>query len=82
MTALNGLGPVIASPVIPIAQGVSHRQHAAESPGLPARFPGSLDCELAWTGQQFTRESDYVCHLAEADIQEVEDALRYFKGMS
>lgn len=52
----------------------------AEISTLPAGLPAKLHSELAWTGQDFGNESDYVFVLTEADCAEVAAALEHFKG--
>jgi hypothetical protein len=47
---------------------------------LPNGFPSALDSPLAWTGQQLARQSDYIHHLSETEIEEIEAALKHFKG--
>lgn len=53
----------------------------AESAGLPAGFPKRIDSSLAWTGSQYTDESQYCFNLTDDDVREAEAALESFKGM-
>lgn len=49
--------------------------------GLPEGWPRILDEAMAWTGNQFANESDYIHTLSELDLQETENALQVFKGV-
>lgn len=53
----------------------------AEFARLPAGFPQIIDSPLAWTGSQFTEESEYILELTEEDVAEAEGALKSFEGM-
>lgn len=53
----------------------------ADVPGLPTGFPETLDLESAWTGPQFTQESQYTYSLTSADLDELMAALKHFKGI-
>ncbi|KAH8891471.1 Clavaminate synthase-like protein [Thozetella sp. PMI_491] len=48
---------------------------------LPAGFPTKLDAKLAWSGADFSDESDYVIRLLDSDIAEIDDAVAHFKGL-
>lgn len=48
--------------------------------GLPAGFPPSVDSPLAWTGLQFSDESQFIHMLSNDDVIEAETALCSFKG--
>jgi hypothetical protein len=52
----------------------------AESAGLPAGFPKTVDSAMAWTGSQFVCGDEYILHLTKDDIAEAEGALKSFKG--
>lgn len=43
-------------------------------------FPQLIDLPGAWQGNQFSDESEYVYHLNSSEIDEVKNALLYFKG--
>ncbi|KAJ4319141.1 hypothetical protein N0V84_006503 [Fusarium piperis] len=73
-----GLGPVVG-PSFAVA-GCANR--VADAPGgLPEGWPRILDKAMAWTGNQFADESDYIHTLSESDLQEAENALRVFKAL-
>ena len=78
--AKEDAGPVLASPALAVPQDVGHRHLAADSPGLPAGFPELLESGLAWTGGQYSQESEYVYRLSGSDIEELHEALHHFKG--
>lgn len=48
---------------------------------LPQGFPEAVDgkCSLVWSGQELT-ENEYVSQLRPEDINEIEAALKHFKG--
>ncbi len=48
---------------------------------LPAGFPEKLDSELVWDGNSLAETYDWNYQLTEADLAEVEAALRHFKCM-
>ncbi|KAM6531539.1 hypothetical protein FSOLCH5_000999 [Fusarium solani] len=73
-----GLAPVVGPSFA--AAGCANR--VADAPaGLPEGWPRILDEAMAWTGNQFADESDYIHTLSESDLQEAEDALRVFKAL-
>jgi hypothetical protein len=49
-----------------------------ESMSLPKGYPSNMNASLAWDGANIT-ESQYICHLSDDDIQEIETALESFK---
>lgn len=49
------------------------------TPRLPDGFPKILNSELAWTGNNFQKSSEYIQSLSEQDVLELESALQYFK---
>lgn len=54
-------------------------QHAGtERVQLPAGFPPKLSGSMAWRGADF-KKSDFIFHLSDADIAELESALVSFK---
>lgn len=53
----------------------------AESAGLPAGFPKTVDSPLAWAGSEYTDESKYCLVLTQHDRKEAEAALEAFKGL-
>ncbi|RMJ01463.1 hypothetical protein CDV36_015793 [Fusarium kuroshium] len=73
-----GLAPVVGPSFA--AAGCANR--VADAPaGLPEGWPRVLDEAMAWTGNQFADESDYIHTLSESDLQEAENALRVFKAL-
>ncbi|KAL6358161.1 hypothetical protein LRP88_08341 [Fusarium phalaenopsidis] len=73
-----GLAPVVGPSFA--AAGCANR--VADAPaGLPEGWPRILDEAMAWTGNQFADESDYIHTLSESDLQEAENALRVFKAL-
>ncbi|EEU47869.1 uncharacterized protein NECHADRAFT_90117 [Fusarium vanettenii 77-13-4] len=73
-----GLAPVVGPSFA--AAGCANR--IADAPaGLPEGWPRILDEAMAWTGNQFADESDYIHTLSESDLQETENALRVFKAL-
>ncbi|KAH6610518.1 hypothetical protein Trco_000538 [Trichoderma cornu-damae] len=74
-------GPVVNSQLVAPHQDIKLPAPPAEMPSLPAGFPSVLESPLAWTGQQFARQSDYVHHLKAEEIQEIEAALKHFKAL-
>ncbi|RSL37891.1 hypothetical protein CEP53_015390 [Fusarium sp. AF-6] len=73
-----GLAPVVGPSFA--AAGCANR--VADAPaGLPEGWPRVLGEAMAWTGNQFADESDYIHTLSESDLQEAENALRVFKAL-
>ncbi|RSM16342.1 hypothetical protein CEP52_000084 [Fusarium oligoseptatum] len=73
-----GLAPVVGPSFA--AAGCANR--VADAPaGLPEEWPRVLDEAMAWTGNQFADESDYIHTLSESDLQEAENALWVFKAL-
>jgi hypothetical protein len=68
-------GPVAAAlPLSEVAQSRVRQGCAiasAEPPTLPLGFPTTLHHPLAWTGDQFQHESDYVEQLTGSDLEEI-----------
>lgn len=52
---------------------------AAEQGQLPAGFPAVLDSNLAWIGADFKNAESYTYQLTDADIAEIDDAVKHFK---
>ncbi|KAI8684302.1 TauD domain-containing protein [Fusarium keratoplasticum] len=77
-------GPIIGlTPVVgPSFAAAGCANRVADAPaGLPEGWPRTLDEAMAWTGNQFADESDYIHTLSESDLQEAENALRVFKAL-
>jgi hypothetical protein len=49
---------------------------------LPPGFPEKLQSDLVWNGDDLLRHYNWNYVLTEADIEEIEAALRHFKGIS
>lgn len=48
-------------------------------PTLPSGFPAKLSSPLVWEGKEYTNEGEWTFPLNEAQLQEVDNALSYFK---
>ncbi|GKT48341.1 TBC domain-containing protein C1778.09 [Colletotrichum spaethianum] len=82
--APSAVGPVVGATTAPAAHHIHHIEYhapVAEIPGLPTGFPETVVDESAWTGPQFTRESQYTYNLTNADLEELAAALKHFKGI-
>lgn len=77
--ALEGNGPVVGSRIAHV-QNLTFPVPLTEVSGLPTGFPRVLESPLAWSGEQFTCDSDYVLRLTESDLNEIDGALQEFKG--
>lgn len=49
---------------------------------LPEGFPEQLKSPLVWEGKDWKDEKEWVYELTEADVKEVDDALKHFHGKS
>lgn len=78
--AYSMAGPTTDSKLLASHQDFKLPDPPAEMSSLPNGFPSVLDSPLAWTGQQLARQSDYIHHLSETEIDEIEAALKHFKG--
>ncbi|KAF4971662.1 hypothetical protein FSARC_1579 [Fusarium sarcochroum] len=77
-------GPIIGpSPTVELALAAAGCvSRVADAPaGVPEGWPKILAESMAWTGGQFTDESDYIHTLSEFDLHEAENALRVFKAL-
>lgn len=74
-------GPVVNSTLVAPHHELKQPYAPAEMPSLPNGFPAVLSSPLAWTGQQFARQSDYIHHLDADEIREIDAALKYFKAL-
>ncbi|KAM0564301.1 hypothetical protein ACHAPJ_000511 [Fusarium lateritium] len=77
-------GPIIGpSPTVELALAAAGCvSRVADAPaGVPEGWPKVLAESMAWTGGQFTDESDYIHTLSESDLHEAENALRVFKAL-
>lgn len=73
-------GPVVNSTLVAPHHELKLPSPPAEMSSLPTGFPSVLASPLAWTGQQFARQSDYIYHLDVEEVREIEAALKHFKG--
>lgn len=48
---------------------------------LPAGFPAKLDSPLVWEGKDVEKRSDWIYQLSEAHLDEIDGALKRFKGL-
>lgn len=48
---------------------------------LPAGFPQQLVSPLVWEGKDIEKRSDWLYHLSDAQLDEIDSALNHFKGM-
>ncbi len=53
-------------------------EHLGKS--LPTGFPQELQSKLVWDGNDLVEAYDWTYHLSEEDLDEIEYALRHFKG--
>ncbi|KAL2015468.1 hypothetical protein VTK56DRAFT_5393 [Thermocarpiscus australiensis] len=49
---------------------------------LPPGFPQQLKSDLVWDGNDLAERYDWNYHLTKEDLEEIESALRYFKGLN
>ncbi|TFK32118.1 taurine catabolism dioxygenase TauD [Crucibulum laeve] len=61
-------------------------QRLAEDPSLPTAtlpygFPSKLDSPLVWEGKDWTDEQQWVYNLSEADLKEIDSAVKHFHGL-
>jgi hypothetical protein len=47
---------------------------------LPQGFPERVDGPIVWEGKHFTHEDQWVVKLTDAQLQEIDDALRHFQS--
>jgi hypothetical protein len=48
---------------------------------VPSGFPPKLEGPLVWTTADFDGEEEYLLRLSSEDIEEINKALTYFKGL-
>lgn len=63
-------------------QARSQRRKETESlqTSLPAGFPERLISPLVWEGKEIEKRSDWVYQLTDAQLDEIDSALKSFKG--
>jgi hypothetical protein len=49
---------------------------------LPSGFPKRLDGDLVWDGRDIAEKYDWVYELSTNEIEEIEQGLKHFKGLS
>lgn len=54
----------------------------ARTTTLPPGFPERIEAPRTWTGHDFPEEKTYIYVLSEAEVNEIEEALGYFKGLA
>ncbi len=47
---------------------------------LPDGFPAKVEGPIVWEGKDWTDESQFVYRLSSNELQEINEALAYFKG--
>ncbi|TQN74500.1 Taurine hydroxylase-like protein SAT17 [Colletotrichum shisoi] len=78
------VGPVVGATTASAAHHTHHIDYHApvtDVPGLPTGFPETVVDESAWTGPQFTKESQYTYNLTNADLFELAAALAHFNDL-
>jgi hypothetical protein len=75
----TGAGPVLAAAIAPIVGNPNLAHVATDVPALPPSFPAQLKAEMAWTGSDFSRKSDHILVLNDAEQVEVRAAVESFK---
>lgn len=48
---------------------------------LPDGFPQKLDSPLVWEGKDVEKRDDWLYHLSDAELDEIDAALQHFKCM-
>lgn len=54
----------------------------ARTTTLPPGFPERIEAPRTWAGHEFSEEKSYIYELSEAEVNEIEEALGYFKGLA
>lgn len=47
---------------------------------LPTGFPDQVEGPIVWRGDEWTNEEQWVYKLSDAELQEIDNAVQYFKG--
>jgi hypothetical protein len=47
---------------------------------LPPGFPDKVEGPIVWEGKDWTNEDQWVYKLSDNELQEINDALKYFEG--
>lgn len=63
-----------------LARVKRRRENEKLESSLPPGFPQRLDSDLVWDGNTLAETYDWTYRLTEEDIDEIEAALRHFKG--
>jgi hypothetical protein len=72
---------VVDSKLVAPHNGLKLPSPPVEMSSLPSGFPAVLASPLAWTGQQFEQQPDFIHHLDAEELREIDAALKHFKGM-
>lgn len=54
----------------------------ARTTTLPPGFPERIEAPRTWTGHEISEEKSYIYVLSEDEVNEIEEALGYFKGLA
>lgn len=82
--ASSAVGPVVGATTAAAGHHIHHLDRnapVADVPVIPTGFPETVVNESAWTGPQFTKQSQYTYSLTNADLDELAAALKHFKSM-
>jgi hypothetical protein len=59
-----------------------HRLRTEQLPGtVPEGFPKKLVSDFVWEGNDLVGKYDWVYELSQAEVREIEDALKHFKSI-
>lgn len=64
------------------ARTQSRKQNEALQKSLPAGFPERLESPLVWDGKEVEKQEDWVYQLSNTHLDELDAALKSFKGIS
>ncbi|KAK1521816.1 TfdA family Taurine catabolism dioxygenase TauD [Colletotrichum paranaense] len=82
--ASSAVGPVVGATTAAAGHHIHHLDRnapVADVPVIPTGFPETVVNESAWTGPQFTKQSQYTYSLTNADLDELAAALKHFKTL-
>ncbi|KAH0524959.1 hypothetical protein TsFJ059_007396 [Trichoderma semiorbis] len=72
---------VVNSELVAPHQELKLHSPPAEMSSLPNGFPAVLNSSMAWTGQQFEQQPDFIHHLDVEELREIDAALKHFKAL-
>ncbi|KAF8831830.1 hypothetical protein HHX47_DHR1001300 [Lentinula edodes] len=90
-TLTESITPVVQPDISYHPDEVKYKQRTArrlsENPNLPksqlpSGFPSRVEGPIVWEGKDWISEDQWVFHLSPAHLQEIDDALAHFKGIS